>query len=206
MTNDYGLTLYPVSTPSGGELNLMSQEEADWYEKRSALYESQNKFTNISDLNDLDRVLLLEVMIQRWSYWLTQGFDYFSTRVNEDNLKDNIAEYSKELRLLKKALGMEKLQRDKDKGESVGDYIATLLARAKEFGVHRNKQYEKAVTLIYEIRALVMMYDRTDETEREDLDLSHETIMDFIRTKMVDEWDTIEAAFREEQRLWIREL
>lgn len=204
--NPYGVAMYPVDTPSGGTINLQTQEEADWYEQRRDLYVSQNRFTNQSDLSDLDRILLMEVMIERWGVWITQGFDYFMTRIDEKQVQQNIADYSKELRQVKKALGIDKATRDKDKAESVGDYITKLLQRAKEFGYHRNNQYEKAVTLIYELKTLVSTYDRSDEQEREDLDLSPESIMEWVRENMIAEWDELDEAFREVQTTWVREI
>lgn len=205
-SNPYGVQMYPVVTPSGGTVNLMTQEESDWYTDRRDTYVSQNRFTNQSDLNDLDRVLFMEVMINRWSTWITQGFDYFMTRVDESKVQQQIAEYSKELRQVKKALGIDKITRDASKVESVGDYIRTLLQRAKEFGYHRNEQYEKAVTLIYELKTMVETYDRCDADEREDLDLSHETILDWVRENMIAEWVALDEAFRAEQATWIREI
>lgn len=204
--NPYGVTMYPVVTPSGGELNLLTQEEADWYTQRRDLYVDQNAFTNQSDLSDLDRILAMECLIQRWSTWLMQGFDYMMTRVDEKQIQNQISEYSKELRQVKKSLGLDKISRDKDKDQSVGDYITSLLDRAKEFGIHRNHQYEKAVTLIYQLKTMVGTFDRCDEEERQDLDLSEESILQWIRDNIIEEWDTLDAAFRQEQRIWIREL
>lgn len=205
-SNPYGVQMFPVTTPSGGEINLMTQEEADWYMQRRDQYVSQNKFTNQSDLNDLDRIVFMECIINRLSTWITQGFDYFMTRVDEKLIHQQISEYSKELRQVKKSLGLDKATRDQSKSESVGDYINLLLQRAKEFGYHRNQQYEKAVTLIYQLRTLVSTYDRSDDDEREDLGLSQESILEWIRDNMIAEWDDIDQSFREQQKLWIRSI
>lgn len=113
---------------------------------------------------------------------------------------------SREIRELKLALGIDKVSRDKMKGESVPDYLKTLLERAKTFGYHRNKQYETAVTLMYELRSMLLTHDRCDEIERDELDLSEETILEWIRTKMLAEWDELDQSFRENQKIWVREL
>jgi len=205
-SNPYGITLYPVATPSGGEINLQTPEEADWYDQRRDQYLQQNMLPNVSDLLDLDRLLQLEVMVFRWGQWISQGFDYMHTLIDAQDLQKHIREYSKEIRELKTALGIDKVTRDKEKGESVPDYLTTLLERAKMFGYHRNRQYELAVTLMYELRSMVLTHDRCDEIERAELDLSHDTIMDWIRQNMLAEWDTLDEAFRREQKIWIREL
>lgn len=204
--NPYGYALYTVSTPSGSDLHLQTQEEADWYESRRDRYLLDNLFPNISDLQDLDRLLMLEVLSYRWGLWMAQGFDYVYARVDEGQLKNNIKEYSVETRLLKQSLGIDKATRDKDKGESLADYTANLLHRAKEFGYHRNDQYEKAVTKMYELRSMIMTFDRCDEEERALLDLSYESIFEWVRENVIAEWDQMSEAFRKNQSMWIRSM
>lgn len=204
--NPYGIQLYTVISPTGSEVNLMSREEADWYENQKRKYLSEHKFSNVSDLNDLDRLLILEVMIYRWSQWITQGFDYMMTMADPQQLQRNIKDYSTEVRQVKESLGIDKKARDKDKGEDLAGYINNLLKRAKQFGIHRNEQYEMAVTKIYELRSLVLTYDRCDDEEREELDLSIESIMDWVRDNMIEEWDELENSFRKNQKMWLKEL
>lgn len=204
--NPYGVTLFTVRSPSGSDLHLQTQEEADYYEDRRDRYLSDNKFTQVSDLNDLDRLLTLEILSYRWSFWMAQGFDYLYSRVEENALKNNIKEYSVEIRQLKLALGIDKVSRDRDKGESLPDYIGGLLERAKVFGYHRNEQYELAVTKIYELRSMVMTYDRCDEREREELDLSLQSIFEWIRDNLFADWDNLDKNFRANQAIWVRSL
>lgn len=204
--NPYNITLYQVQTPSGSDLNLQTPEEADWYEDRRDRYRKDNAFPNVSDLMDLDRLLTLEVMINRWTLWLAQGFDYFHARVDEGQLKNNIKEYSVEVRLVKASLGIDKATRDKDKGESLADYTGHLLKRAKEFGYHRNEQYELVVTKFYELRAMVMTYDRCDDEERALLDLSMENILQWIRDRVIKDFDAHSEAFRKNQAIWVRQM
>lgn len=204
--NPYGVQLFTVDTPSGSQLHLQTREEADWYESRRDRYQADNVFPNVSDLQDLDRLLMLEVLSYRWGLWMAQGFDYMYARVDEGALKNNIKEYSVEIRLLKQSLGIDKSTRDKDKGESLADYTEKLLARAKQFGYHRNQQYELAVTLFYELRSMVLTYDRCEAEERELLDLSHESIVEWVREKAIVRWDQLSESFRQSQAIWIKEM
>lgn len=204
--NPYNVNLYAVITPTGGELNLQTVEEADWYERRRDRYINDNAFPNVSDLQDLDRLLVLELMVERWSRWISQGFNYQVARVDERELKDNIKGYSTEIRLLKASLGIDKATRDKEKGESLADYVASLLERAKIFGYHRNAQYELAVTKFYQLHTMVLTYDRCDEEERNQLGLSQDTIIEWIRDHIITEWDAMSEAFRKEQAIWIRDM
>jgi hypothetical protein len=204
--NPYGITLYTVQTPTGSDINLQTNEEADWYEDRRDRYLNDNQFPNVSDLQDLDRILLFEIMVFRWSTWLTQGFDYMHARIDESALKTNIKEYSTELRLLKQSLGIDKATRDKEKGESLADYTAHLLQRAKEFGYHRNEQYEIVVTKFYEMCAMIKTFDRCDDEERALLDLSEASILEWIRQKVIQPFDEHADAFRKNQAIWVREM
>lgn len=204
--NPFGITLWTVTTPSGSELNLQTQEEADWYESRRDRYLTDNQFPNVSDLQDLDRLLQLEVMSYRWGLWVSQGFDYIYSRVDESALTSKMKEYSVETRLLKQALGIDKATRDKVKGQSLADYTEELLHRAKEFGYHRDAQYEKAVTKFYELRSMIMTFDRCDTEERAMLDLSYESIFEWIRDHVIHEWDELSEEFRKNQSMWIRSM
>lgn len=204
--NPYGVELFTVTSPSGSDLHLQTQEEADWYHSRRDRYQQDNHFPNMSDLQDLDRLLMLEVLSYRWGLWMAQGFDYLYSRVDEGQLKNSIKEYSVEIRLLKQSLGIDKATRDKEKGESLSDYTANLLERAKVFGYHRNEQYEIVVTKMYALRSMVTTYDRCDEEERRILDLSPEVIMEWIRSNMIQPFDEHSEAFRKEQAIWVRDM
>lgn len=206
LDNPYGLQLYSVTQPTGSSLNLQTEGEAIWYERQRDQYLDHNRFTNVSDLEDLSRLLTLEIMVYRWTTHLTQGFDYLSGRVNETELKNAIKEYSTEIRQIKSSLGIDRAQRERDKGETVGDYVATLLRRAKEFGVHRDEQYSKSVTYIWELISMVQTHDRCDETERRELDLTEASIVQWVRERLIPEWDTMNKSFRENQKIWINDL
>lgn len=204
--NPFGYALFTVNTASGSEIHLQTQEEADWYENRRDRYLADNHFPNVSDLLDLDRLLLFEIMSFRWALWIGQGFDYVYTMIDPSQIAQKLKEASVEIRLLKASLGIDKATRDKDKGESLSDYTANLLIRAKEFGYHRNEQYEMAVTKFYQLRNMVLTYDRCDEEERALLDLSMESIIEWIRDEVIKDWDDLSDAFRKNQSMWIRDM
>lgn len=204
--NPYGITLFPVSGPGGSTYQLQTQEEADWYDLRHQQYRQHNHFTNESDLQDLDRLLTLELAVHRWSIWLAQGFDYMYTRIEENALKNNIREYSTEIRQVKASMGIDKANRDKNKGETFSDYTQNLLLRAKEFGYMRNEQYEKAVTLMWRLRTFTKTYYRCDETERAELDLSPEKILTWVNEEMLAEWDELAAEHRKNQSMWVKTI
>lgn len=204
--NPYGLQLFTVVSPTGSPFHLQTEQEGIWYERQRDQYLEHNRFTNVSDLEDLGRLLTLEIMVYRWTTWLTQGFDYLAGRVHETELKNAIKEYSVEIRLVKASLGIDRAQREKDKGESVGDYVATLLRRANEFAIHRNEQYAKSVTFLWELISMVETHDRCDAQERRELDLSPESILEWVRTHIMPEWEQLNDDFRANQAIWVADL
>jgi SHS2 domain-containing protein len=195
-----------VSSPSGAEIKLLTDSEKDYYEQISARYQKDNIFANVSDLQELDRILLMELMIYRWSQWLLEEKDYDGELVNVAELQKNIIEHSKEIRLVKKALALDKVTREKEHGETVADYLHNLRLRAAEFGVMRNEQSVKAITLFKEIQARFTFYKNCTPDERTEFNATADDFFEWLESKF-EEFDEIDQAFREtSQRYWIREI
>ena len=195
-----------VTAPSGSPFNVMNDAEKRYFEKTAADYLRDNRFTNTSDLQDLDRILIMETMCWRWGLWLSQEKDYWGGDLDLEIIRKSLNDYSKELRLLKKALGIDKASRDKDKGEDVSSYIMELGHRAREFGVMRNEQSVKAITLFQELIALVTLHDNCTPEERRENHVEEKDIIQWIR-QVMPEFQEIDRKFREtKQQYWIRSM
>ncbi len=72
---------------------LPEQEEAEYFEESRDAYLKQTKFTENTDLKDLDRLLVLELMTFRWTQHLAAGADYDGDMVNERQLTADIKLY-----------------------------------------------------------------------------------------------------------------
>jgi hypothetical protein len=181
--------------------------EVDYFTDRATRYLTDNHFANVSDFQDLDRVLMMELLCFRWSTWISNQVDYWDEPVDLDALQRAFKEHSVELRQLKKQLGIDKAARDRTKGEdSTPVFIANLLARAKEFGVMREEQLSKALSLFNELKALVTLHLNADETERAEMHIAVEDILDWLTTTAFPEFDAIDEHFRKNvQRTWIRD-
>jgi hypothetical protein len=197
---------FEVTAPSGSIFYVLTQEEADYFKDKANRYQQQNHFQNISDIQDLDRILFMETLVWRWGSWLAQECDYWGGSVDLLQLKRFLNEFSHEIRLLKKTLGIDKAARDREKGERVSDYLENLRMRAKEFGVHRDEQHSKAITLFMELRALVQLYENCDEREREEQNVEMKDVIEWIQKIAVPEFEQIDVEFRKKQRTWIKEL
>jgi SHS2 domain-containing protein len=195
-----------VTSPSGAEIKLLTDAEKEYYEQISERYQSDNIFANVSDLQELDRVLLMELMIYRWSQWLLEEKDYEGELVNVAEIQKNIIEHSKEIRLVKKALGLDKVSREKEHGETVADYIHNLRLRAAEFGVMRNEQAVKAITLWKELEGIYTFYKNCTPDERNEFNCTGDDVLNWIESQF-ENFDEIDNSFRaSSQKYWVRNL
>ena len=193
-----------VKTPSGAEISLLTDDEARFYNQIAKQYQEHNKFTNISDLLELDRVLNLEVLCFRQSTWALLESDYDGKPVSKD-LQKNIKELSREIRDIKTGLGIDKKTRDLGKGDTIAEKWENLKRRALEFGYMRNEQLIKSHTNWKELEARITAYKNSTDVERTQFDLHLEDIVEWLEEKFV-EFNEIDEAFRESQAMWIREF
>lgn len=198
----------PVQLPSGATFVVLTQSEVDYVTERVGRYLADNHFVNVSDFQDVDRMLILEVLCFRWGLWISKQRDYFGDPVDEAALRRSLNDYSGELRQLKRTLGIDKLARDRQRGEdSVAVYLDNLRARAKEFGIMREGQLAKALELVAQLIALVTLHDQSDDIERREMHVTTEDVLDWIRTVFMPEFQAVDAHFRQHaQRFWIRSM
>lgn len=198
---------FEVLGPSGSTYTVLSPEEVAYWEDKSSRYLSDNHFINVSDLQEVDRMMMMELMTWRWANWISTGKDYWNDPVDEAALQKQLKEFSTELRLIKKGLGIDKGTRDKDKGDSVSDYLENLRRRAKEFGYHREQQLSKSLVLFNELRSLVTLMDNCTPDEQREMHCSQEDVFSWIRETAIPEYEAIDEHFRRnQQRLWVRTL
>lgn len=198
----------PVTTPSGQQTFVLGPAEELFYVTQSQKYLDDYAYTNVSDLLDLDRLLFLELQAFRLSQWLGTGRDYDGVLVDSSQQRRALKEASDLISKVKNDLGMTKSQRDKEREASVSAYLTTLKQRAKEFGVHREKQLIKGITLCQQLFSIIGSFDRADSVEREKLGFRNEAeIIDWIRTVMRPEFDAVDDHFRQHaQRYWLKDL
>lgn len=194
---------------SGEELTVQTSAEARWFISSRDTYLSQTRFTETTDLRDLDRLLFMELMVYRWSLQLAMGHDYNDFEVDEPLMRRNIRDYSEQITRLKASMSLTKSARDEAANSGdLSTYISDLKARAKIFGVHRENQLTKALKLMNELSAVIGAFDRSDKEERAKLGFdSPEEILEWIRETMLPEFRELDHHFRSnEQRYWIRQM
>lgn len=197
----------PVELPSGAQFFVLTQAEADYLNERVRRYLSDNHFVNVSDFQDVDKMVVFELLWQRWSLWLSRGVDYFGEEIDAKDLAARVNAYSTELRLLKKNLGIDKPARDRQRGDdSVATYLDNLRMRAKEFAVMRSKQFAHVIESFQRISAAITYHDNLDELERRENQMGAEDVLDVIRQEIV-RFNKIDEEFRSSsQKMWIRRM
>lgn len=198
-----------VRLPSGRIQPVMTFSEQKELEAQVELYREHNQLTNIADLGELDRLLILEMMSYRFGHWLGRGKDYEGEEIDERKLNDQLSSLSTEIRLVKKNLGLDRPARERASGQgSVAHYWEQLRVRAQAFGIHRNEQAAKAIELAMQMISLVQVHDNAaDEAEREKLHCTEKEIMQWVRERFTPEFMALDEKFRSEQQTyWVREM
>lgn len=205
-----GPVLKKVKQLNGQSLEVMGDAEAIFYKAQQKKYLDENKFTATSDLADLDRLLFFELLVFRWTQWLSSGRDYdgFIAPSQEESLRRNLKETAPLISAIKNDLGLTKAMRDKEQAESIGSYIVELKRRAKEHGIRREKELTTAICLVKELFSLVGTYDRSNQLERSKIGLESDAdILDWIRTHMMPEFNAVDEYFRtNSQKFWVGRL
>lgn len=203
---DHDDELVPVQLPSTGVFWLYAREVV-YFNDRVKRYLEDNLFSNVSDLQDLDRVVIQEVLCWRWQIWVSSQKDYWFEPIDEKDLQKQVKESSQETRAVKQTLGLDKVTRDKVKGEdSVSRYIDNLKIRAREFGIMREDQLGKALELFNDLKAELVLLENTTVDERQEMKKSPEDFMRWIHNVLVPKFDAIDNHFKQnKQRFWIRE-
>lgn len=198
--------LSAVMLPSGG-LYYVYDREVGYFNERVKKYLKDNKFTNIADLATLDQILMGELMVWRWWNWITQQKDYWGDAVDETGLAKTVKDTSNELRQLKNSLGIDKVTRDRQRGEeSVSAYLTNLKLRARAHNIKRQKEFGAALELFNDLMAKITLHDNCTEDERQELNVTTPELLDWIRDVAIPKYQAIDAHFRaHEQKAWIRD-
>lgn len=196
---------FTVQTVSGENMAVQTESEARWYAGTRQDYEAQLRFTETTDLRDLDRVLLIELMLFRWGNWLASGADYEGFEVDEDKLRMQLRQFNDQLTKVKDSMGLSKKVRDAATAEgNFAAYISDLKMRAREFGLHRDNQLQTALALMNNISAVVGVFRRSDKEEREKIGFEDEAaIITWLENEVIPEYQAVDAHFRANvQRMW----
>lgn len=206
---ELGVTQFEVELCSGEVVHVQTDVEQRWFRAAKEKYLTENKFDAATDQQDVDRLLILELLMFRWTQHLASGYDYQKNLIDDDLLRKQVKEQSDVITKLKQSLGLDKKARDAALNEgNFATWFADVKRRAKLFGIHRENQLNVALSLMQELSGIIGAYDRSDEEERRKLGFETESdIVAWIRESMLPDFRAIDEYFIEnEQKLWKRDL
>lgn len=208
MTDAYDIQVdagHEVTLPSGEVFFVLTESEKKFIESKILRYMSDNHFTNISDLSELDKIVSNELLIHRWSLWALRRQDYYGDDINEKQIADLINDFTTQCRGLKKLLGIDKVTRDRSHGdESVAARWDDLKRRALEFNVFRNDQAAHVVESFQRLKAMLQFFDNADEQEALENHVRMEDVIEVLREEIIA-FDKIDEDFKQnKQRYWVR--
>ncbi len=195
-----------VNGSSGTEYIVLIPEEAVWFRSALDKYQEQYSFDNIADLQDLDRLLAMELLSYRYSAWMIRETDYEGNQYDDKVVRKDKIDIDKNIISVKAHLGIGRKNRVESEQESTADYISNLLQRAGEFGVHRDAQNAKILNLFMDLKTLIGLHDRSDDEERTHNRVHQEDIIEWIRKVAIPEFAELDDHFRVNQRIWQKEL
>jgi hypothetical protein len=203
--------IYRVQQLNGHWMEVATSGEAQFYRAQKDKYLAENTFTAISDLTDLDRMLMLELQMFRTTKFLSSMRDYEGSDLTQASLIDlrrQTKVIADLIRDVKTDLGLTRTARQQAEAESVGAYLVELRTRAKEQGIKRERELMTALTLMHELISLVETYDRADTLERRKLGLEGpDDFLDWVRMKLIPQFRQIDEYFRaNSQKYWVGRL
>ncbi len=194
-----------VTLPSGAAFYVLTQDEADYLSERVTRYLADNAFINVSDFQDIDKMVVFEMFVHRWSLWVSKGRDYYDEEVNTKQLAELVNAYSTELRQLKRNLGMDKPARDRSRGDgSVASYLDALPQRALQFGYMRNEQFAHIQETFNRLAGMLQFFDNCTPEERAEFACTADDMFEVLRQE-IEAYNQIDEEFRTNvQTMWIR--
>jgi hypothetical protein len=194
---------------SGKVTHVMTPAEQEWWNESRDAYMAQTKFTEVTDMRDMDRLLAMELMVFRWTQWMSAGVDYDGDLLaSEKDLQLQLKGYSDQITKIKASMVLSKDARDSAANEgNFARWFSDLKARARIFGIHREEQLQVALTLMNEITGAVRIFLAGDEEERGRTGLrTADDVLRWINDEAAPRYQALDEYFQEhEQRLWIKD-
>lgn len=204
-----GLTQVPlitVVTPTGGTIEVQGPAEEARYNEGLTAYTTNVAYTERSDLEDLERILYMELMVYRWGRWMMAGKEYDGTIItNEGELRRWISDYTDKITKTKESLKLDRKGRENDQSATFQQRWERLAQHAQDFGIMREAQLGRALEIMQGLFGVVAAFDRSDEEERTKLGFPDaDSIVQYMRESR-PEFDAIDEYFRtHDQRFWVR--
>ena len=218
--SDFGHTPRPtfeVELPGGGKLNLHSVDEVDLWEESAERYRSDYQLTQQNDLLLLGAILTQQLAMFRAQQRMngmtpeldasgrpTGNYVFKELKVSDMSAaQSTITKASTEIRELEKSLGIDKKTREAGGTHTVQNYVGTLKAAARQYGIHlstRMREYEK---VMMEARWKLRLLRNGDAEDRQYHKLTEKGVCDWLEQELA-RLEQLDMQFaKEKQRVYL---
>lgn len=198
---DAGGTQFRIKTPSKNYLTVLTKEEKEYGAQMFKRYEEEYQFENPADISLLESLVSMQILLFRYSNWLTSGVDYDGNPIEYETVQNMMINCQREIRQLQDTLGISRKSRLGSDAKPA-EIIMEIAKKAKEYGVMKNQVAWKFLLAYYEIRHLIGLYKRCDDVDRKRLGATAEETIEKI-DKILSEIEQYEEEFRQKRKLWI---
>lgn len=208
---------FEVELPAGGRLNLHSIDEVELWEESSQRYRQDYQLTQQNDLLLLGAILTQQLAMFRAQQRMngmtpelnpqgrpTGNYVFQQLKVSDMSAaQSTITKASTEIRELEKALGIDKKTREAGGTHTVQNYVGTLKAAARQYGIHlshRMREYEK---VMMEARWKIRLLRNGDVEDRQYHKLTERTLVDWLERELTRLEDVDKQFAREKHRVYL---
>lgn len=187
-----------VKLPAGGEIPLKTREEVDLWNESMKKYIDDYQLIQQNDLNLLGAVLIQQVMLFRCQLSLS-GMQYevdaqgmLTGAIIPTTLKaaeiaaaqKQLVVCSDEIQKIEKSLGIDKKTREAGGQHTVQNYVLTVKAAGREYGLHLSKRLTEYERVVMDARMRLRILKNADEEDRRYHNISPETICDWLSDEL----------------------
>jgi hypothetical protein len=189
---------FEVDLPAGGRLMLHSLEEVDLWEESAKRYMQDYQLTQQNDLLLLGAVLSQQLAMFRAQQRMngmapklddkgmpTGQYVRKELKVNDMGAaQSTIIKASTEIRELEKALGIDKKTREAGGAHTVQNYVGTLKAAARQYGIHLSKRMREYERVMMDARWRLRLMRNGDAEDRAYHKLTPQTVCDWLEGEL----------------------
>jgi hypothetical protein len=182
--------VYEVELPGGGKLPVRDEHEVVMWNTTMRRYISDYNLTKANDL-----VLLGAILSQILSMYRAQRD--LSDPKKAANAQVLITKATQEIRAGEKALGVDKVSREKGGAHTIADYVGNLKKAAYEKGIHISERVTEYERVMMEARWKIRLLRNGDVEDRAYHSISERSIIDWLESEL--------AVLEQKDKKWARE-
>lgn len=211
---------HKVELPGGGEIALQTQEEVDLWNESAKRYIDDYQLTQQNDLNLLGSLLAQQLIAFRASQALAgmePEFDarglptgYYIKSPNAAKLaagaQKTLILASDQIRAIEVTLGIDKKTREAGGQHTVQNYVSTLKAAGREYGLRIQQRVMEYERILMDARQRLRILYNADDEDRQYHNITPDTICAWLFDElgMIEEDDKRHA--RDKMRIYVGKI